>query len=80
MDKIDLKIVKSCPTSKEEWNSAAQRKNCSKSVTPDNFTTDGEQIKYHCLINAYLNETVEVCAKEKIIFGIVKKISIWYLN
>lgn len=53
-----------CPTSEEEWDSAAQKKNCSKFVA---------QYEYHCLINAYLNETLEVCALKRLIFGNLAK-------
>ena len=60
--------VERCPSSKDEWDSAAQKKNCENlalrqtCTTPDNF-------KYHCVINSYRNETVEVCAPAKIILG-----------
>lgn len=59
-DKTDQRVVTFCPTLKEEWDRAAQKKNCSK-FEP--------QYEYHCLINAYLNETLEVCAPKKWIFG-----------
>lgn len=56
----------SCPTSQKEWDIAAQKKNCSKFGVLDSHE---EQNEYHCLINAYLNETLEVCAPKKLIFG-----------
>lgn len=65
-DKTDLKIVTLCPTSKEEWESAAEKKNCDRFVSQE---TDGKQYEYHCIINAFLNETLEVCAPKKLIFG-----------
>lgn len=65
-EKTDLKIVTKCPTSKEEWNSAAQKKNCSRFVALD---TDEEKYEYHCVINAFSNETLEVCAPKILIFG-----------
>lgn len=71
-DKTDLKIVTICPTSKEEWDRAAQKKICSQFVALD---TDEEQYEYHCVINAFLNETLEVCAPKKLIFGNVLKYS-----
>lgn len=55
-----------CPSSKEEWDRAAQIKNCSKFVA---LNAHEEQYEYHCLINAYLNETLAVCAPKKWIFG-----------
>lgn len=67
-DKTDQRVVTFCPTLKEEWDRAAQKKNCSK-FEP--------QYEYHCLINAYLNETLEVCAPKKWIFGnLFKKLCI----
>lgn len=57
-----------CPTSKEEWDRAALQKNCSKFE---------QQYEYHCLINAFLNETLEVCAPKKIIFGNLFKNSLF---
>lgn len=64
--KTDLKIVTICPTSKEEWDSAALKKNCSQFVALD---TNEERYEYHCVINAFLNATLEVCAPEKSMFG-----------
>ena len=61
-------VVERCPSSKDEWDRAAQKKNCESlalrqtCTTPDNF-------KYHCVINSYRNETVEVCAPARIILG-----------
>lgn len=65
-DKTDLEIVRLCPSSKKEWDRAAQKKNCSKFVA---LNAHEEQYEYHCLINAYLNETLAVCAPKKWIFG-----------
>lgn len=70
--KTDLKIVTICPTSKEEWDSAARKKNCSQFVALDN---NEERYEYHCVINAFLNATLEVCAPEKSMFGNVLKYS-----
>lgn len=71
-DKTDLKIVTICPTSEEEWDSAALKKNCSQFVAQD---TNEERYEYHCVINAFLNATLEVCAPEKSMFGNVLKYS-----
>lgn len=62
------KAVGACPTSRDEWESAARKKNCEilalqqTCINPDKF-------KYHCVINSYRNETVEVCAPTRIIIG-----------
>ncbi|XP_062566603.1 uncharacterized protein LOC134228923 [Saccostrea cucullata] len=62
-----MKIVSNCPTSESEWNEASQRKNCSAFASqcskPDKFV-------YHCVINPFVDQLLEVCAYEKVIvFG-----------
>nr|XP_022289123.1 uncharacterized protein LOC111101105 isoform X3 [Crassostrea virginica] len=59
--------VEDCPRTAEEWRKAAARKNCSAYAhhcdRPDQFV-------YHCVINPYINETLEVCAySQKIVHG-----------
>lgn len=63
--------VKVCPRSKEEWDIAARRKNCSKQAVlaeGKNFTIK-KKLEYHCLINAFRNKFLEVCEPAKTIFG-----------
>nr|XP_034319940.1 uncharacterized protein LOC105332604 [Crassostrea gigas] len=67
VSKSTVKIVKECPKNEEEWKKAAVRKNCtayaSQCDQPNKFV-------YHCLINPYVNETLEVCAyKQNILSG-----------
>lgn len=73
MDAVyNAKVVKSCPTSKVEWDIAARRKNCSKLAAEaerKNCTINEKQPEYHCLINALRNKLLEVCASGKTIFG-----------
>ncbi|XP_061167903.1 uncharacterized protein LOC133176857 [Saccostrea echinata] len=51
--------VNKCPENKTEWVEAAKRKKCSSLAglcpEPDRFV-------YHCVLNFFLNETLEVCA------------------
>lgn len=61
----DIRIVDSCPTSKEEMENAANNKNCTKFAKNRNCT----HLEYHCVINTYMNETLEVCAPKRFIFG-----------
>lgn len=63
-----VEIVKSCPSSKAEWDDAARRKDCSRLPSKQNCTT-AEKFQYHCVINGYRNVTLEVCAPTRIIFG-----------
>lgn len=61
-------LVTSCPASQIEWDTAARKKNCSRIASHQNCTTV-EKFQYHCVINGYRNETLEVCAPSRIIFG-----------
>lgn len=63
-----VKTVASCPTSISEWNFAARKKNCSELAQRQHCSTV-EKFVYHCVINGYRNETLEVCAPLRIIFG-----------
>lgn len=62
------KSVTSCPTSKAEWDDAARRKNCSSIASKQNCSL-AEHFQYHCVINEFRNELLEVCAPSRIIFG-----------
>lgn len=57
--KKTVEIVDDCPDSAEKWKKAAARKNCSAHAHQCN---DPERFLYHCVINAYANQTLEVCA------------------
>lgn len=60
--------VTSCPSTKSEWDTAAQKKNCSKVALHQNCSTIKE-FQYHCVLNGYRNKMVEVCAPSRIIIG-----------
>lgn len=62
-------LVTSCPTSQIEWDTAARKKNCSRIASQQNCAPV-EKFRYHCVINGYRNETLEVCAPSRIIFGV----------
>lgn len=64
--------MKSCPTSKEEWDIAARKKNCRKQAAlaeEKNCRVHSKQLEYHCLINAFRNKSLEVLEAAKTIFG-----------
>ncbi|XP_061192260.1 uncharacterized protein LOC133200484 [Saccostrea echinata] len=54
-----------CPSSEEEWKKASERKKCSAF---DSKCSNPKKLAYHCVTNPFLNETVEVCAYDRIIF------------
>ncbi|XP_062592471.1 uncharacterized protein LOC134253914 [Saccostrea cucullata] len=55
--------VETCPKTEQEWKEAASRKGCNK------ISHSCSSFEYHCVINAWKNETVEVCAPIKNIVG-----------
>ncbi|XP_061169327.1 uncharacterized protein LOC133178609 [Saccostrea echinata] len=59
-----LNEVPDCPRNKEDWQEAAERKHCDRIKN-----TDHPPFVYHCLINAWANATVEVCAPTWYISG-----------
>ena len=61
-----MRVVDRCPKTEEEWKKAGERKNCSRYA---HHCTDPEKLLYHCVVNPYLNETLEVCAIRKNIIG-----------
>uniref|UniRef100_A0A8W8JG13 SUEL-type lectin domain-containing protein n=1 Tax=Magallana gigas TaxID=29159 RepID=A0A8W8JG13_MAGGI len=64
----NVEIVTSCPTSEQEWESAANRKNC-QSTAAQQTCSEPETFLYHCVINGYGNETIEVCAPRRLMIG-----------
>lgn len=62
-----VEIVDGCPDSAEKWREAAARKNCGAVAS---LCDEPERLMYHCVINAFVNETLEVCAyRRNIVFG-----------
>lgn len=58
-------IVSDCPDSEEKWREAAERKNCAVYASQ---CDEPQRLVYHCTINAFSNQTLEVCAYWKYIF------------
>lgn len=54
-----IQPVQYCPDNEQDWRNAAKRKNCSKHA---NQCDEPDRLVYHCLINPFVNETLEVCA------------------
>ena len=51
--------VQNCPDNEEDWKEAADRKNCSQHAKQ---CDEPDRLVYHCLINPFVNEMLEVCA------------------
>lgn len=60
-----VQFVDRCPDSEEKWKKAAARKNCSAYA---NQCSEPERLKYHCVINELVTQTLEVCAYTQFIF------------
>uniref|UniRef100_A0A8W8JGK9 Fibronectin type-III domain-containing protein n=1 Tax=Magallana gigas TaxID=29159 RepID=A0A8W8JGK9_MAGGI len=64
----NVESVTSCPTSEKEWESAANRKNCQLTAAQQTCS-EPETFLYHCVLNGYGNETLEVCAPRRLVIG-----------
>lgn len=54
-----VQVVENCPGSEREWIKAATRKNC---FANSSQCSEPRRLVYHCVINPYVNQTLEVCA------------------
>ena len=66
ISKQTVRNVTKCPETEDEWEVAAKKKNCSALAHNCN---DPDKLVYHCVVNPYVNETLEVCAIRKNIIG-----------
>lgn len=61
-----VRPVERCPADSKSWEMAAKNMNCG--AIKQNCSNI-HNFQYHCVINAWMNETLEVCAPKRIIFG-----------
>lgn len=59
VSKSTVQTVDDCPITAEEWRMAAARKNCAAYA---NQCDEPKRLEYHCVINSFVNQTLEVCA------------------
>lgn len=64
-----VQIVKRCPTDSESWKMAAKNMNCEAIKQNCSQSSNRHHFQYHCVINAWMNVTLEVCAPNRTIFG-----------
>lgn len=57
--RLTVKVVDRCPVSEESWREAAEKKSCDVSAKQ---CSEPERLVYHCVINPYVNQTLEACA------------------
>lgn len=67
-----VRNVNHCPTDAASWNKAAERMDC-QSIEQNCSNYSGLNsnfvFQYHCLVNGWMNATVEVCAYNRTILG-----------
>lgn len=68
--------VQKCPANQTEWDKAARRKDCSEIQKYNNCA----KVEYHCLVNEFRNETIEVCTVLRHLQGIYSQNKIYKLN
>lgn len=61
------RYVNRCPTDLETWKIAAKNMNCES--IKQNCSSGRHHFQYHCVINEWINATLEVCAPNRTIFG-----------
>lgn len=61
-----VQSVPNCPTTEAEMDEAAQKKKCE--LMADTKNCDGKPV-YHCLLNQWRNETLEMCTSPWYISG-----------
>lgn len=72
---LTVRYVEKCPTNSTSWEIAAEKLNC-KSIEQNCSRTGRDQFQYHCVINAWMNATLEVCALNRTIIGYCAEYSI----
>lgn len=74
VSRTTVQTVEDCPRSEERWREAAARKNCASYASQ---CSDPEKLEYHCVINPFLNQTLEVCAyAQNIVLGFCVEYSV----
>lgn len=63
-----VRVVQTCPQNEVELSRAQQQKKC-EHLAKYQKCTKPATFKYHCVLNAFSNETIEVCAPEIISNG-----------
>lgn len=66
-----VRPVKRCPTDPKSWEMAAKNMDCGAIKQNCSQSTYRHYFQYHCVINAWMNETLEVCALNRTIFGMI---------
>lgn len=67
---LKVNYVRDCPTDAVSWNKAAERMDC-QSIEQNCSGLNPQQyvFQYHCVVNGWMNATLEVCAFNRSILG-----------
>lgn len=67
---LKVNYVRDCPTDAVSWNKAAERMDC-QSIKQNCSGLNPQQhvFQYHCVVNGWMNATLEVCAFNRSILG-----------
>lgn len=71
-----VRHVQQCPNDFKSWEKAARRMNCESMEHNCSGIVDMKRhhFQYHCVVNAWMNDTVEVCALNRTIIGKLRHI------
>lgn len=74
VSRTTIQTVEDCPRSEETWREAATKKNCAAYASQ---CSEPERLEYHCVINPFINQTLEVCAyAQNIVLGFCVEYSV----
>lgn len=66
VSKTTFENVDNCPDSEEKFREAAARKNC---AAYSNRCSEPDKLEYHCVLDPYVTQKLEVCAYKQNILG-----------
>lgn len=64
-----VRPVDRCPKDSKSWEIAAKNMRCDAIKQNCSQSSSRRIFQYHCVINAWMNETLEMCAPNRTIFG-----------
>lgn len=74
ISRTTMQVVQNCPDTYEKRTKAAANKNCTAYAS---HCEEPDRLEYHCVINAFRNLTLEVCAYgQTIVFGLCTEYNI----
>lgn len=75
-----VRPVDRCPKDSKSWEIAAKNMRCDAIKQNCSQSSSRRIFQYHCVINAWMNETLEMCAPNRTIFGMIHVSILWKKN